>query len=100
MRLSEFEIESIKNLACHHFGDDIQVYLFGSRTNNLMRGGDIDLFIHNPNGNHLKVRTKINFIADLVLRIGEQSIDVVLDNPERKNSVFIKTIYQTGIQLC
>lgn len=100
MRLNEFEIESIKSLASLHFGNDTQVYLFGSRTNNLLRGGDIDLFISNPNGKHLKVSTKINFIADLMLRIGEQSIDVVLGNPEKKNSAFVKTIFQTGIQLC
>jgi hypothetical protein len=42
----------------------------------------------------------MNFIADMLFRIGEQSIDVVLENPSTKNSVFIKTINQTGIQLC
>ena len=100
MRLSEFEIESIKSLASHHFGTDVQVFLFGSRTSNQQRGGDIDLFIRDPNGGHLKTRTKINFITDLILKIGEQKIDVVLDNQDTKNSVFLKTIYQTGIQLC
>lgn len=100
MRLSDFEIESIKSLASLHFGTNAQVFLFGSRTNNLKRGGDIDLFIRNPNGHPLSVRTKINFISDLVLKIGEQSIDVVLENRDMKDSAFIKTITQTGIQLC
>ena len=100
MRLSEFEIESIKRLASYHFGTDAQVFLFGSRTNDQQRGGDIDLFIRNPNGEHLNTSTKINFITDLILQIGEQKIDVVLDNQERKDSFFFKTIYQTGIQLC
>jgi predicted nucleotidyltransferase len=100
MRLSEFEIESIKKLATHHFGTSVQVYLFGSRTNDLKRGGDIDLFIRNSNGDTLSARSKINFISDLVLKIGEQSIDVVLENRDMKDSVFIKTIHQTGIQLC
>jgi uncharacterized protein len=100
MRLSEFEIESIKSMATRHFGTNVQVFLFGSRTSNQQRGGDIDLFISNPNGEHLKTRTKISFITDLILLIGEQKIDVVLDNPGMINSVFLKTIYQTGIQLC
>jgi predicted nucleotidyltransferase len=100
MRLSEFEIESIKTLANHHFGKDVQVFLFGSRSRNQLRGGDIDLFIRNPNYECLKIRTKINFIADLILLIGDQKIDVVLDNPAIKKSVFYKTINQTGIQLC
>jgi predicted nucleotidyltransferase len=100
MRLSEFEIESIKNLASLHFGTEAQVFLFGSRTQNQQRGGDIDLFISHPNESKLNSRTKINFITDLLLKIGEQKIDVVLDNPEKRNSVFFKTIYQTRIRLC
>ena len=100
MRLSEFEIESIKSLASQHFGHDVRVYLFGSRTHNQQKGGDIDLFISNPNESKLNSRSKINFITDLILQIGEQKIDVVLDNPGKRDSAFFKIIYQTGIQLC
>jgi predicted nucleotidyltransferase len=100
MRISEYEIESIKSLAHRHFGKDVQVFLFGSRAEDQKRGGDIDLFISNPNSAQLKIKAKVNFIADLIFQIGEQKIDVVLDNPAAKNSVFFKTIYQTGIRLC
>ena len=100
MRLSEFEISSIKKLAQQHFGKDVQVFLFGSRTIDQERGGDIDLFISNSNGDKLKIDTKINFVTDLILQIGDQKIDVVLDNQTLRNSFFFKTIHQTGIQLC
>lgn len=100
MRLTEFEIESIKKLAPRHFGTNVQVYLFGSRTNNKKRGGDIDLFIRNADTSYLKIRTKINFITDLILLIGEQKIDVVLDNPGMEGSAFYDTINKTGIPLC
>jgi uncharacterized protein len=100
MRLNEFEIESIKDLAQLHFGKDVQVILFGSRTSDNKRGGDIDLFIRKNDGNNPDVRSKINFITDLIFRIGEQKIDVVLDNPAMRKSQFLKTIYSTGIQLC
>lgn len=100
MRLSEFEIETIKSLAKLHFGSNVHVFLFGSRTKNQLRGGDIDLFIRNQEGEPLKIRTKIDFITDLILRIGEQKIDVVLENQVTKDSNFVKTIYQTAIQLC
>lgn len=100
MRLSEYEIESIKTVANRHFGKDVEVFLFGSRTRNQLLGGDIDLFIRNANNKQLKIRTKINFITDLILLIGDQKIDVVLDNPATRNSTFFKTIHQTGIQLC
>jgi predicted nucleotidyltransferase len=99
MRLNQFEIESIKNLVNSHFGKDAQVFLFGSRVQDEKRGGDIDLFISNSNGEQLKVRTKINFMTDLVLRIGDQKIDVILDSPAIKKSVFYQSIKQTGILL-
>jgi len=98
--LNEFEITCIKKLAQHHFGEEVNVFLFGSRTNDNLRGGDIDLFISNPNRNRLKIRNKINFITDLIVQIGEQKIDVVLEHPASENSGFIQTIHKTAIRLC
>ena len=100
MRLSEFEIETIKNLAQLHFGDDVNVILFGSRASDTKRGGDIDLFIRKTDGNIPDVRSKINFTTDLIFKIGDQKIDVVLDHPAYHNSGFLKSIDNTGIQLC
>lgn len=100
MRLNEHEISAIKTLAKFHFGEEVQVFLFGSRTRDQERGGDIDLFICNSGEGRLKIRDKINFLTDLILQIGEQKIDVVLDNPRLQNSSFYKTIHKTGIQLC
>jgi predicted nucleotidyltransferase len=100
MRLTDFEIESIKTLAGHHFGPGVQVFLFGSRTDDQRRGGDIDLFISNPNEKSLKSRIKIYFITDLIMLIGDQKIDVVLDNSNTENTSFLKSIRKSGIQLC
>jgi uncharacterized protein len=99
MRLTQFEIENIRTLARHHFGDDVKVILFGSRADMNKRGGDIDLFIQ-AGGGKPNVRSKINFITDLIFKIGEQKIDVVLDHDAMHKSEFLKTIYSTGIQLC
>ena len=44
MRLNKTEIENIKKLAHLHFGEDVQVILFGSRASDEKRGGDIDIF--------------------------------------------------------
>jgi uncharacterized protein len=100
MRLTEFEIESIRTVACRHFGGDVEVFLFGSRSNNSRKGGDIDLFIRSNEAGRLKARAKIDFISDLIMLIGEQKIDVVLDNQGLKNSVFLKTITHNGIRIC
>ncbi len=96
MRLNQYEIDCIKNLAVRHFGADVSVFLFGSRTNDQLRGGDIDLFIR---GGHLNIRAKVDFLTDLILKIGDQKIDVVLDQPDTLNPTFLKSILQTGILL-
>jgi uncharacterized protein len=100
MRLTEFEIESIRTLAGLHFGEKAEVFLFGSRTNDSGRGGDIDLFIRSNETSLLNAREKVNFISDLIVLIGEQKIDVVLDNRGLIDSPFLKTISNTGIRLC
>lgn len=99
MRLSKSEIECIQKLAIQHFGEGTNVFLFGSRTNEKLRGGDIDLFISKA-GQKLSVRTKVDFMTDLVMLIGDQKIDVVLDHPSMRDSGFFQTIRQTSIQLC
>lgn len=100
MRLTQFEIETITKLALKHFGKEAEIFLFGSRVSDKRRGGDIDLFVRNKNGKKPEVRSKINFLTDLMIYLGEQKIDVVLDNPKRKGTGFLKTITQTAIQLC
>ena len=45
MRLSKSEINRIKTAARDVWGDKAIVFLYGSRTDDLNKGGDIDLFI-------------------------------------------------------
>jgi predicted nucleotidyltransferase len=99
MRLQENEIEIIKSAAKSHFGENVKVSLFGSRTQDERRGGDIDLFVSTPEEEKLKIRNKVDFITDLDLKIGDQRIDVVLDRPSIRNSDFYQTIRKNAIQL-
>jgi predicted nucleotidyltransferase len=46
MRLSKSEIEIIKRVAGEVCGNNTAVLLFGSRTDDSKKGGDIDLYIH------------------------------------------------------
>jgi len=44
LRLSQKEIEIIKNIITSSFGKS-EIYIFGSQTNLKKRGGDIDIFV-------------------------------------------------------
>ena len=47
MCLTKKEIETIVRIAREIYGRNVEVYLFGSRTDDIKRGGDIDLLVRN-----------------------------------------------------
>jgi uncharacterized protein len=100
MRLSEFQIATINNLAKKYFGQDTTVFLFGSRTDDSRKGGDIDLFIRNKKETDLTVEAKIHFLAELKRHMGEQKIDVVFDNfLTRQKKNFYHSVIRHKIEL-
>ena len=78
MRLSARSAAIIAELARKHFGADSSVYLFGSRTHDALRGGDIDLYIEVPQELGEKFRIEKAFSAELQRALGEQKIDVIV----------------------
>lgn len=100
MRLTTKEISTIKELVSKVYGTEAKVFLFGSRTNNALRGGDIDLLIHSELKEKLNLENKIQFLAQLKQHIGDQKIDVVYDNNRtRQQPSFYKSLKQQSIQL-
>ncbi|HET7361574.1 MAG TPA: nucleotidyltransferase domain-containing protein [Salinimicrobium sp.] len=81
MRLKPEEIAGIKEVAEECFGTGAKVYLFGSRTRNDKKGGDIDLYIETTAKENLFDK-KIKMLRMLYERLGEQKIDIVVNNFE------------------
>ena len=79
MRLKKEEILQIKRITKAYFGDDAKVYLFGSRVNDKKRGGDIDLYIETGLKENI-VQRKIKMLGKLQEMLGEQKIDIVINN--------------------
>ncbi|HDR52782.1 MAG TPA: nucleotidyltransferase domain-containing protein [Mariniphaga anaerophila] len=100
MRLSPFEIETINKIARKHFGQGTTVYLFGSRTDDTKKGGDIDLFMNNVNEAVFTIEAKIHFLAELKTKIGDRKIDVVFDNANTKlKKNFYRSVNQQKVEL-
>lgn len=95
MRLNDFEIKAIKQSASEVFGANVQVFLFGSRTDDTKKGGDIDLYIKTKTGNDFT--HKIKFLVALEEKIGEQKIDVVF--AEDENRAIERQAMSTGVLL-
>lgn len=82
MRLSEFEVESVLKAFKEVFKNG-KIYLFGSRVDNALKGGDIDLYIQTTDIEDI-FQKKIVFLTILEKSIGEQKIDVVFENDGSK----------------
>lgn len=52
-----------------------EVYLFGSRTDDQARGGDVDLLVLSQ---RIRLMDKLDILADLHRELGEQKIDLVV----------------------
>jgi uncharacterized protein len=93
MRLSQFQINVIKE-ALKLLDPEADVCLFGSRTDDSLRGGDIDLLIDSRNMDWRDVARLREILNE---KLGEQKIDLVLKNSA--DSVFVQMIEPTSIQL-
>lgn len=93
MRLTEIEktaiLESVRKL-----DPDAEVYLFGSRTDALKKGGDIDILVLSD---QLKFFDKLAIKAALFERIEEQKVDLLI--AKRRGDPFVKMALEQGIRL-
>jgi predicted nucleotidyltransferase len=78
MRLSRKKVEVIKAEVEDVFGQDAQVWLFGSRVDDSIRGGDIDLLVEADAGVEEAFNKELQLHARLVRRLGDQKIDIVI----------------------
>lgn len=83
MRLSTAYRNVIKTEVRKVFGEDAQVFLFGSRVDDSKKGGDIDLFI-TTDDKHDLFQKKLLFLAKLKRALGEQKIDVVFNEDSER----------------
>jgi len=95
MRLRYFEAKSIIETFKDTFGDG-KIYLFGSRIDDNLKGGDIDLYIDTPLKDNLTEK-KIDFLVSLKQKIGEQKIDIILSND--KNRDIEREALEKGVEL-
>jgi len=92
VRLSEPERQIIKT-TIHRHDPRAQVLLFGSRTDDSKRGGDIDLLVISQ---ALNFSDKLQILADLDQELGEQKIDLLLDDG---SGAFARSVLAEAIEL-
>ncbi|WP_353683485.1 nucleotidyltransferase domain-containing protein [Thermodesulfovibrio sp. 3907-1M] len=99
MRLSEEVLKAIKTLAKKYFGENCEVRMFGSRVDDTQKGGDIDIYISTEMKDGI-IEAKASFLAELKRKIGEQKIDILVENMHKPEENSIYEIARTcGIKI-
>ncbi len=101
MRLPQSDIDIIKKVAREIWGDKVVVYLYGSRTADYEKGGDIDLLIklpEEPEPGKIMLK-KSEFIAKLEILLGEQKFDVIIETRYNYHLPIIKKALEKGVEL-
>lgn len=99
MRLTPAQIETIKNAAKAVLGDGVQVTLFGSRVDDSLKGGDIDLLMELDTPVPNKPQAFGQIYARLIRQLGDQKIDILIKDANAQQAAVFDIAQQTGILL-
>ena len=99
MRITPHDAEAIRRVTAEAAGVYARVKLFGSRTRDDLRGGDIDLLIELPEPTLNKLTVSLRAGAKLQTAIGERRIDVPVTDPESVETPLIRAARLEGVVL-
>lgn len=99
MRLSPYEREVIRRTTTELAGPAAQVRLFGSRTDDTARGGDIDLLVALPEPCLDRLDLGLRIGARVERHLGLQRIDVLVADPSTPPSGVLAQARRTGVPL-
>ena len=99
MRLTPETRQVIKESVLDVFGPNATVRVFGSRTNDEARGGDIDLLVESSEPVKDKLKRTLALTAMLQSRLGDQRIDVIVADPQTKPQSVHEVARRTGVPL-
>lgn len=98
MRLNPHERTAIVEAVRAAFGPNAAVRLFGSRTQDSRRGGDIDLFVEVDPADY-SYSDELELQLELLKRLGDQRVDVLVHQRGQPLSPIDRVAKETGIPL-
>ena len=99
MRLSADEIARIRTVVRETAGAEAEVWLFGSRLDDRLRGGDVDLLVRLPRPVTRPAALAARLEARLLRALGGRKVDVVLDAPNLARGSIHETAEREGVRL-
>jgi predicted nucleotidyltransferase len=98
MRLKAHEIEAIRQAARAVFGADATVRVFGSRVEDHLRGGDLDLYLEVERG-EASLANEMRFRGLIERPLDELKVDVVIHERGRRLGPIDRIARRDGVLL-
>lgn len=99
MRLTPAQAQTIKNTVARVVGPASRVWLFGSRVDDSLRGGDIDLFVETDEVVPNRVEALCRLEGALVMALGDRKMDILLKDARTMNVPVFEVARRKGILL-
>jgi predicted nucleotidyltransferase len=99
VRLTSSQQQITKSTVERVLGTASNIWLFGSRADDSLRGGDIDLLIETETvlPNRAKVLCKLH--GALILALGERKLDILLKDARTQDAPIFNIAKRTGVIL-
>ena len=97
MRLTERERSVIRQATAEVARPAARVLLFGSRTRDGLRGGDIDLLVELPQPNPDRWALAVRLGARIERQLGLQKIDILVADPATPDSPVLEAARLDGV---
>lgn len=99
MRLTPSQEQLIKNTINRVLGVENRVWLFGSRANDALRGGDIDLLIETEAAFPNRAKMLCRLYGALIYALGDRKLDVLLKDARTRDAPVFEIAKRTGVIL-
>lgn len=99
MRLSKLQVESIREAAQKVLGRQVVIRLFGSRADDSLRGGDIDLLLETDHVVENRAQAICAIQGALMRSFGDRKIDLLIKDPRTPEAPVFRIAQKTGVLL-
>jgi len=99
MRLTDQQIQIIRQVSCHIAGEQSRVRVFGSRLDDAAHGGDLDLMLELPQAVENPALLAARMSAQVSRALHGRKVDVVLSAPNLLRLPIHDLAFKEGVLL-
>jgi hypothetical protein len=99
MRLTQKQQQITKNTVERVLGASSIIWLFGSRTDDALRGGDIDLLIETEVVLPNRAKILCQLYGALIFALGDRKLDILLKDAQTQDAAIFNIAKRTGVML-